>query len=39
LEVEIDRLKEGKSDLLNEIVECEKHILLWERKIQLEREM
>jgi chromosome segregation ATPase len=39
LEVEIDKLKEGKSDLLNEIVECEKHILLWERKIQLEREM
>ena len=39
LEVEIDRLKESKSDLLNEIVECEKHILLWERKIQLEREM
>lgn len=39
LEVEIDKLKESKADLLNEIVECEKHILLWERKIQLEREM
>lgn len=39
LEVEIDKLKENKADLLNEIVECEKHILLWERKIQLEREM
>ncbi len=39
LEVEIDKTKENKSDLLNEIVECEKHILLWERKIQLEREM
>lgn len=33
LEVEIDKTKESKSDLLNEIVECEKHILLWERKI------
>ncbi|KAL4455762.1 hypothetical protein ABPG74_003172 [Tetrahymena malaccensis] len=39
LEVEIDRLKEEKADLLAEIVESERQILLWERKIQLEKEM
>lgn len=39
LEIEIDRLKEEKADLLSEIVESERQILLWERKIQLEKEM
>ena len=31
--------KEGKEEVLNEIVEAERQILLWERKIQLEKEM
>lgn len=39
LEVEIDRIKDEKAQLLSEIVEAEKQILLWERKIHLEREM
>lgn len=39
LEVDIDSLKEEKADLLAEIVESERQILLWERKIQLEKEM
>lgn len=39
LEVDIDRLKDEKANLLSEIVECERQILLWERKIMLEREM
>lgn len=39
LEVEIDRLKESKAELLSDIVEAERQILLWERKIQLEKEM
>lgn len=39
LELEIDNLREYKADLLYEIVEQERQILLWERKIQLEKEM
>lgn len=39
LEVDIDRLKESKAELLSDIVESERQILLWERKIQLEKEM
>ena len=39
LEVEIDRLKESKAELLSDIVEAERQILQWERKIQLEKEM
>jgi len=39
IEIEIDRLKENKAELLQEITECERQIMLWERKIQLEREM
>jgi chromosome segregation ATPase len=39
LEVQIDALREEKADLLNQIIECEKQILLWERNYQLEREM
>jgi len=33
LELEIDNLREHKADLLYEIVEQERQILLWERKI------
>lgn len=39
LESNISTLKEEKADILAEIVEAERQILLWERKIQLEREM
>lgn len=39
LETNIQNLKEGKADILAEIVESERQILLWERKIQLEKEM
>ncbi len=39
LESHISTLKEEKADILAEIVEAERQILLWERKIQLEREM
>lgn len=39
LENSIATLKEEKADILSEIVEAERQILLWERKIQLEKEM
>lgn len=39
LETNIQNLKEGKADILADIVESERQILLWERKIQLEKEM
>ena len=39
LETHISNLKEQKADILTDIVEKERCILLWERKIQLEREM
>lgn len=39
LENHISNLKEQKADILAEIVEAERQILLWERKIQLEKEM
>ena len=39
LEVNIDKIREEKAELMNEIVECERQILLWERKYQLEKEM
>lgn len=39
LENHISSLKESKADVLAEIVEAERQILLWERKIQLEKEM
>ncbi len=39
LENQIATLKEEKADILAEIVEAERQILLWERKIQLEKEM
>jgi len=38
-ELEIDRLKEEKAELLQSIVEAERQILLWERKITLEKEI
>ena len=39
LENQISNLKEQKADILAEIVEAERQIPLWERKIQLEKEM
>ena len=39
LENEITQRKEQKSDILIEVIEAEKQILLWERKYQLEKEM
>lgn len=39
LELKMDQLKENKAELLGQITECERQIFLWERKIQLEREM
>ena len=39
LEVNIDKIREEKAELMNEIVECERQILLWERKYQLEKQM
>lgn len=39
LENQITQLKEQKSDILVEIIDAEKQILLWERKYQLEKEM
>jgi len=39
LDIRIDSIKEQKATILQEIVECERQICLWERKIQLEREM
>jgi len=38
-ELEIDQLKEEKAELLQSIVEAERQILLWERKIILEKEI
>lgn len=39
IESKVDKLRDEKAALLDEIVEAEKQICLWERKIQLEREM
>jgi hypothetical protein len=38
LDAAITRVKEEKETILQEIMEVEKQILLWEKKIQLERE-
>merc|ERR1719498_560592 len=38
LETKIHEVKEAKSVLLEEIVETERQLLLWEKKIQLEKE-
>ena len=37
-EAQIKTLKEEKKALLQDIIECERQILLWEKKIQLEKE-
>ena len=39
IELEIDRLREAKAELLREAMEAERQGLLWERKIDLEKEM
>lgn len=39
LESKIENLKTEKADILQEIVQAERQICLWERKIQLEKEM
>ena len=39
LEIEIEKLKNSKAEILENITECERQILLWDRKIELEREM
>jgi chromosome segregation ATPase len=39
IENKISQLKEEKADILAEIVEAERQILLWERKYMLEKEM
>ena len=39
IEGEISEIRAGKEGVLEEIVEAERQILLWERKIQLEKEM
>lgn len=39
LESRIERSKEEKRDVMAEIVETERHVMLWERKLQLEKEM
>lgn len=39
LETQIAQKKEQKAEILAEIVQAERQILLWERKIQLEKEM
>jgi hypothetical protein len=39
LQSNIDQYKQQKRDIIAEIVEVERQIMLWERKIQLEKEM
>ena len=39
LESRIAQCKEDKRGLMAEVVETERHVMLWERKLQLEREM
>lgn len=39
LESQIDRSRDSKSNALSDTLNVEREILLWERKIQLEREM
>merc|ERR1711968_317034 len=38
LDGKIKTLKDEKKELLKDIVECERQLLLWEKKIQLEKE-
>lgn len=39
VQANIDKIKQDKQKILDDIVEAERQILLWERKIQLESEM
>ena len=39
LEQKVQELKDEKADILTQIVEAERQILLWERKIELEKKM
>jgi chromosome segregation ATPase len=39
LEQRVQELKDEKADLLTQIVEAERQIMLWERKIELEKKM
>lgn len=39
MEKKVEKLRTDKQDILDKIVEAEKQICLWERKIQLEKEM
>lgn len=39
LENQISQKKQEKAEILAEIMQAERQILLWERKIQLEKEM
>ena len=39
LENQITQLKQEKATILDQVVEAEKQILLWDRKISLEKEM
>jgi len=39
LEKRVQKLRDDKQEILDKIVEAEKQICLWERKIQLEKEM
>jgi len=38
-EYNIDVIREEKAEIMQEITECERQILLWERKYQLEKDM
>merc|ERR1712151_220913 len=39
MERAVDRVKEEKGNMANEVLEAERQVLLWERKITLEKEM
>merc|ERR1712032_426 len=39
MERQVERVKEEKSNMTNEVLEAERQVLLWERKIALEKEM
>lgn len=39
IEGSIDRVKNEKDQMMQDIVECERQVLLWDRKITLEKEM
>jgi len=39
IEKNIEKVKGEKAQMLEDVMECERQVLLWERKIALEREM